>query len=112
MAKRRDAQMPNSWKDLLRAPWLDRLIYEEARPEDPPGKAWYAYIKDDWLSPSFDRFSNVYQHNDAHYVYGVGSTDLLRCLQDVYWPYIEDQNADPTKRRKRSFTSTTRSVWL
>lgn len=112
MAKRRDAQFPNSWKELLKAPWLERLVYEEARPEDPPGKAWYAYIREEWLSPKFDRFSNPYQHKDAHYVYGTGTIELLKCLHDVYWDYIENKDGDAARRRKRSFTSTTQSVWL
>ena len=112
MAKRRDARLPHSWKELLRAPWLERLVYEEARPEDPPGKAWYAYIKDEWLGPGFDRFSNTYQHKDAHYAYGVGTVELLSCLRDRYWDHIENKNGDAERRRKRSFTSTTESAWL
>ena len=112
MAKRRDAQFPNSWKELLKSPWLERLVYEEARPEDPPGKAWYAYIRDEWLSDSFDRFSNPYQHKDAHYVYGLGTIELLTCLRDVYWDYIQNQKGDAESRRKRSIASTTQSVWL
>lgn len=112
MAKRRDAQFPNSWKELLKSPWLERLVYEEARPEDPPGKAWYAYIREEWLSPKFDRFSNPYQHKDAHYVYGTGTIELLQCLRDVYWDYIENKDGDAARRRKRSLTSTTQSAWL
>jgi len=112
MAKRRDAQFPNSWKELLKSPWLERLVYEEARPDDPPGKAWYAYIRDEWLGDSFDRFSNPYQHKDSHYVYGLGTIELLTCLRDVYWEHIENKKGDAEKRRKRSIASTPQSAWL
>jgi len=112
MAKRRDAQFPNSWRELLKSPWLERLVYEEARPDDPPGKAWYAYIRDEWLGDSFDRFSNPYQHKDSHYVYGLGTIELLTCLRDVYWEHIENKKGDAEKRRKRSIASTPQSAWL
>ena len=112
MAKRRDAQFPNSWKELLKSPWLERLVYEESRPDDPPGKAWYAYIRDEWLSDSFDRFSNPYQHKDAHYVYGLGTIELLTCLRDVYWDYIENQKGDAEGRRKRLIASSPQSACL
>ena len=112
MGNRRDTQFPKSWKELLNAPWLERLIYEEARPEDPPGKAWYAYISDEWLSPGFNRAANAYQHNGAHYVYGRGTIDLLTCLKNDYWDFIELKSGDASKRQKRSFGSTTASPWL
>lgn len=112
MAQRRDAQFPRSWKELLNAPWLERLVYEESRPEDPPGKAWYAYISDEWLSSGFDRTSNAYQHNDAHYAYGRSTIDLLACLKDHYWEFVELKGGGASKRRKRSFGSTTGSPWL
>jgi len=112
MAKRQDARLPHSWNELLAAPWLERLVYEEARPDDPPGKAWYAYIREEWLSESFDRLSNPYQYKGAHYAYGLGKIALLTCLRDVYWQHIENQKGDAERRRKRSIASTPQSAWL
>jgi len=112
MASRRDARFPRSWKELLNSPWLERLVYEEARPEDPPGKAWYAYISDEWLSSQFNHAENVYQHNGFHYAYGRGTIDLLTCLRDNYWDFIELRGGEVKRRRKRSFGSTTASPWL
>jgi hypothetical protein len=110
MARRLVASFPSTWSALLKAPWLDRLVYEEARPEDPPGKAWYAYINPDWLTPEFDRSSTPYHYKGAYYAYGRSPIPLFRCLREIYWPYVRP-NAAALAALEESTSSTTPSAF-
>jgi len=104
------ASFPATWAELLRAPWLDRLVYEEARPEDPPGKAWYAYIHPDWLNDQFDRNSTDYHYKGAYYAYGRTPNQLFKCLKQTYWPCVRP-NAAALAALEQSTSSITRSAF-
>ncbi len=55
MESTRNAKVTETWKKRLKSASLVRLVYEKGRPEDRPSKAWYAYIKEVWLSAKFGR---------------------------------------------------------